>query len=125
MSGAERRAALRRGADREREAAGVVGATRTRYRQKYESAPDMTAVVLPTGEIIQVEATTRRKLPRLLVTKIQQARRYRPGCVPLVAISEFGGEALAVLPLRDLARILGLQPKQLGEQLGLPLGVAR
>jgi hypothetical protein len=72
--------------------------------------------------VLCAEAKTRKTLPRWLVGAVAQARGYLPGCVPLVALSELGGEPLAVLPLRDLARLLGLQPPDKGRQLTLAPG---
>jgi hypothetical protein len=63
------------------------------------------------------EAKTRKKLPRWLVAALAQARRYVRGSVPCVVLSELGGEPLAVLPLADLAMLVGIRAPRDGEQL--------
>ena len=98
----------RRAARREREAADVLGGERVRYRPRYVSAPDVRAVVLPSGVVLSVEVKTRKRLPSLLAAALEQARRYQPSAVPCAVVSETGGRALAVLDLRDLALLVGL-----------------
>ncbi|MDP9035705.1 MAG: hypothetical protein M3O50_12945 [Myxococcota bacterium] len=114
MSGAQRR-----GARRELEVAKQLGSRRVR-RQRFEALPDVEPVRLSDGTMLVAESKTRAKLPRWLVGAIAQARRYLPSAVPLVVLSELGGEPLALLPLRDLARLLGLRPS-VGQQLPLSL----
>lgn len=107
-----------RAARREREAASLLGSRRV-HRGRYERAPDVEPVRLADGTVLVPEAKTRKALPRWLVAAVGQARGYLPGAVPLVVLSELGGEPLAVLPLQDLARLLGLQPPKRGAQLPL------
>jgi hypothetical protein len=107
-----------RAARREREAAALLGSRRV-HRHRYERAPDVEPVRLADGTVLVAESKTRKALPRWLVRAVAQARSYLPGCVPLVALSELRGEPLAVLPLRDLARLLGLRPPDKGVQLTL------
>src|SRR5438105_7250232 len=52
------RRALARSASRERQAAELLGTTRTR-RSRYESAPDVAPVTLPCGIVLQAEVKTR------------------------------------------------------------------
>jgi hypothetical protein len=107
-----------RAARRERQAATLLGSRRV-HRGRYERAPDVEPVRLADGTVLVAESKTRKALPRWLVGAIAQARGYLPGCVPLAVVSELGGEPLAVLPLRDLARLLGLQPPDKAQQLPL------
>lgn len=102
----------------EHRAALTLGGERVK-RRRGESAPDVRPVRLPNGELLQPECKTRRRLPRLVMAALDQARGYLPGAVPVAIISEKGGEAIACLPLRDLARLLGLQPEIAGQQLTL------
>jgi hypothetical protein len=112
-------AAHRRAARREREAAQALGTSRVRYRPRYQPAPDCVPIRLPDGTVITPESATRGHLPRWLLAKVAQARRYVPGAVPCVVLSETGGEALALVPLRDLARLIGIRSPRAGEQLSL------
>jgi hypothetical protein len=110
-------AAHRRGARREQQAADMLGTTRTKYRGRFESAPDVTPVRLKNGNILVCEVATRARLPQWQLAKLAQAERYSPG-VPLVVLSELRGEPLALLRLRDLVRLLGLSDDE-GPQLRL------
>jgi hypothetical protein len=103
---------------RERQAAELLGSRRVR-RERYESAPDVEPVRLEDGTVLVPESKTRKALPRWLVGAVAQARAYVAGCVPLVIVSELGGEPLALLPLRDLARLVGIRAPRVGEQLVL------
>ena len=108
-----------RAARREREAARILGAERTRYRARYQTAADMTAVRLPSGDLLQAECKTRARLPRWIVDGLRQAARYTPGAVALLVVSERGGAPIAILSLHELARLLDLQPPEPGQQLAL------
>ena len=112
-------ASHRRAARREREAAEQLGTERVRFRPRFVAAPDVLPVVLPSGDVLQAEAKTRKRLPRLIVDALAQATRYAPGAVPVAILSQTGGAAIACLPLADFARLLGLQPPKPGEQLAL------
>jgi hypothetical protein len=109
-------AAHRRAAAREREAAQVLGSTRV-HRRRGERAPDVQPIRLSDGSVLVAEAKTRKRLPQWLTAAIKQARRYHRGCVPLVVLSEMGGPALAILPLVDLAQLVGLRAPRDAEQL--------
>jgi hypothetical protein len=74
---------------------------------------------LPDGTVLQPESKTRGKLPKWIVDAVEQARGYLPGAVPLVVLSETGGEPLGMLPLRDLSRLLGLRCAEGATQLAL------
>jgi len=108
----------RRAARRELEAARILQTERV-HRRRYQRAPDVRPVRLDTGDVLTVEVKTRGKLPAWLVGALAQAERYLPGGIPVVALSATGGPPLAVLPLADLARLLGLQPREVGQQLPL------
>lgn len=104
-----RKTAHARAARREREAAELLGTQRI-HRGRYESAPDVAPVTLPCGLVLQAEVKTRRRMPALIAKAIEQARRYAPSAVPAVVLSETGGEALLVLPLRSFRTIAGVHP---------------
>lgn len=96
----------RRAARREREAANALGVRRV-HRSRYESAPDVEPLTLPNGVVIQAEVKTRGRLPALVRNAIAQARKYAPpGVVPLAILSETGGEAVAVVPLRAFVELI-------------------
>ena len=97
-----------RAARRERQAAELLGTTRV-HRSRYESAPDVAPVTLPCGVRLTIEVKTRARLPALVTKAIAQAAGYgRPDDVPMVVLSQTGGEPMAVLPLRAFRRIAGL-----------------
>ncbi len=51
---------------------------------------------------------------------IGQARSYLPDAIPVAVLAETGSkEPIACLPLRALARLLGIAPPIDGEQLAL------
>jgi hypothetical protein len=104
----------RRAIAREREAAQTLGVERV-HRSRYQRAADTAAVRLPTGDTLQPEVKTRKRAPKLVLDALAQARRYLPGAIPVAIISQRGGEAIACIPLRDLARLLGLQPLREGQ----------
>jgi hypothetical protein len=93
--------------------------TRRVQRSRFQRAPDVEAVRLPSGETLQPEVKTRARAPRLVLDALDKARAYLPGAIPVAVISQTGGEAIACLPLRDLARLLGITAAVAGEQLAL------
>ncbi len=114
--------AHRRAARRELQAARVLGSDRV-HRRRGERAPDVVPLRLADGTTLVPEVKTRERLPRWLLGAIAQARSYVRGAVPIVVLSETGGPPLAVLPLTDLAQLVGLRHAKDGEQLllvGLP-----
>jgi hypothetical protein len=113
----------RRGARRERQAAEILKTTRV-CRMRGERAPDVVPLRFENGSVVVPESKTRAKLPKWLNAALAQARGYHPGAVPLVVLSETGGPALALLPLADLAMLVGLRAPRDGEQL-LLLGGSR
>lgn len=113
-------AAHRRAARRERQAARVLGTTRTTHRPRFTPAPDVAPLTLPSGERLSVEVKTRKRLPSLLRRALEQARGYAPGATPLAVVSETGGRALVVLELGAFARIAGLEPSALSRPSGRP-----
>jgi hypothetical protein len=96
-----------RAAAREREAAKILGSKRVVGR-RYEKAPDMEPVVLPSGDRLICECKTRAKLPSLLVKALAQAASYDSTAIPIAVISQTGGHALAVIDLRAFAKLLGI-----------------
>jgi hypothetical protein len=120
MSNVHRRAARREG-----QLADALGTERTKYRGRFEKAPDVAPVRLSSGFVIQGESKSKKKLPAWLVAAVEQAAGYTPGALPLVSLYELGsGEPLAVLRLRDLCLLLGLEAPPAGEQLSLAARVA-
>lgn len=99
----------RRAARRELEAAKSFGVRRTQYRLRFDSRPDIELVRLACGVTLSVEVKSRKQLPKLLTNALAQAQRYEPAAHPAVVISELGGEALVVLPLRVFREIAGLR----------------
>jgi hypothetical protein len=61
------------------------------------------------GTVVVPEVKTRKKHPKWLVAAVNQARGSLAGATPIVVVSETGGEALAVVPLADFVRLVGLQ----------------
>lgn len=113
-----------RAANREREAARIFGTQRV-VRKTKECAPDAVAFRLENGDVVQPEVKNgMKRLPRTLVKALEQARRYSPRAVPIAVFSDVGGEAIACVPAKDLARWMGVAPEKLNVQLSLPLGGA-
>lgn len=98
-----------RAARREREAAAALGSKRV-LRSRYESAPDVEPVVLPSGHTLSVEVKTRARLPALLTRALEQAAGYKPDAIPCVVLSATGGAAVVVLPLAAFTAIVGVSP---------------
>jgi hypothetical protein len=101
--------ARRRGKDLERRAASVLGVRRC--LRGGTSSPDLDPVVLPSGRRLIVEAKSRSALPAIVTEALAQARRYARDehDVPVGVIARRGGVAVAVLDLRDLAALLGIE----------------
>lgn len=113
-------AAHRRGAHSEQRLADALGTSRVKYRPKFAKAPDVLPVRLPNGFLLQGESKAKKKLPKWLFDAIAQAESYTPNAIALVSLTQLGSaEALAVLRLRDLLLLLGLQQPAAGEQLSL------
>ena len=113
-------ASSRRAADRERQAAAILGTERIK-RSRFEKAADVKLVVLEDGTMLQPEIKTRKKLPTYLAKALAQAASYAPkGAVPVAVISEHGGSALVVLDARSFARIAGITKPEPTDQLTLP-----
>jgi hypothetical protein len=83
------------------------------HRQRGERAPDVRAVVLPSGEVLGPEVKSRKRLPRVLVGALEQASRYYPAAIPVALVAELGGRMLAVLDARSFARLVGVAPEAL------------
>jgi hypothetical protein len=99
----------RRAAKLERDAAKVMGGKRVANRPRFVRAPDIEPIRLASGEVLQLEAKSRKRLPAVILKALLQAERYCAGAVPVGVVKEVGGRALAVLHLRDLARLLGIE----------------
>jgi hypothetical protein len=110
-------AAHRRGARREQQVADVLGTTRIKYRPRYQRSPDVIPIRFADGTVVVPESKTRKRLPKWLLAAVAQARAYVVGAVPCVVLSETGGEPLALVPLTDLAMLVGLRSPKDGEQL--------
>jgi hypothetical protein len=73
--------------------------------------PDVAPIRLPSGEVLIPEAKSRKRLPRLLVDALEQARRYAPGATPIVVVREVGSRALVALELEAFVRLVGVAPE--------------
>lgn len=93
----------------EKTTADVLGTKRVR-RSRFQKAPDVFAVTLPSGHTLQAECKTRKRLPGLVLEALKQAKGYTPGAIPVAVIRQKGGRAIACLDLRVLAGLLGLAP---------------
>lgn len=126
-----------RAAAREREAAKIFGSKRFVRTTPKGRAPDVLPFTLETGEIVQPEVKNgMKRLPRELVKALEQARSYAPDAVPMAVFSDVGGEAIACVPAKALARWLKVAPETLNDgavrkrkatrkrfvQMDLPLG---
>lgn len=100
--------AHQRAARLERTAAKTLGTKRVTHRPRYQPAPDVEAIELPSGERLQAEAKSRKRLPRLIVDALAQAQRYARGAAPLAVLRQHGGKAIGCMWLDDLARLLGV-----------------
>jgi hypothetical protein len=98
----------KRAARRELQAARLLGVAR-QQRLRFESKPDLAPLLLRCGITLQCEVKTRKKLPRLLVTALAQAKRYEPEAIPAAILSETGGQPIICLPLRDFQKIAGIE----------------
>lgn len=107
----------RRGARREEQVANILRTTRTKNRPRFVRAPDVQPIRFADGTVVVPESKTRKTLPKWLVAAIAQASAYVDGAVPLVVLSQTGGEPIACLPLVDFAMLVGLRERQDGEQL--------
>ncbi len=102
----------RRAADRERQAARILGVERVKRKSRYESAPDIKLVTLKDGTRLAPEVKTRKSLPKYLSSALSQAASYAPkGAEPVAVISAKGGRALVVIDAKAFARIAGLEPE--------------
>lgn len=109
--------AHRRAADRERQAAALLGTKRVK-RSRFESAPDCEPVSLPCGVVLAPEVKTRKRLPKLITAALAQAERYGPpGSIPVAILSATGGEPLLVMGLRAFRRIAALEPAEPSAQI--------
>jgi hypothetical protein len=104
-------------ARRERQAARSIGSARV-TRAIGESAPDVRPVQLPSGELLQAEVKSRRRLPGLVVRALAQAagyaRRATSRAVPCAIVFQHGEQGgIACVRLGDFARLVGLDVEQL------------
>lgn len=112
-----------RAAARERKCARIFGTNRVVRKTRKGRAPDNEPFRLANGDIVQPEVKNgMKRLPRVLVKALEQARSYAPKVIPIAVFSDVGGEDIACVPAKDLARWMGVAPEKLNVQLGLPLG---
>lgn len=100
----------------------LTGAKRVKHRPRYAKLPDLWPLVIPSGETLQFESKAGANVvPKKLLKDIAQARSYSPHAVPVAVYSDVGeSESIACLPLKDLARLLGLRVTKCDEgQLAL------
>ena len=101
--------ASRRGADLERATAKALGGKRV-HRARCESAPDIEAIELPSGLVVQCECKARAALPVLVTDALDQARKYAPaGAIPVAVLRAKGAAPMVVLSLDHFALIAGVQ----------------
>lgn len=112
-------AGSRRAARGEQRVADAVDGERVKNRPRFASAPDILPRRLPTGEVLQLEVKSTKRLPKRVLAALEQARRYTPSAIPIAVFVPFGGRAIACLALEDLARLVGLRAAPIGEQLAL------
>lgn len=110
--------ASRRGAALEERAAKLIGSKRV-HRKRGESKPDVYPLQLSNGITLLIEAKHRAKIPVLIKQALAQAAKYAPDCIPIAAINEYGGQAIAVLWFHDLCKLVGTQPLNLPQQPSL------
>lgn len=113
MTPQDRRRAQRRGSSLERTAAAALGSRRVARIGSKRREPDLAPIVLATGETLVAECKSRKRLPRLLVEALEQARRYAPGAVPIAVLREAGSRALVALELEAFVRLTGIAPEVL------------
>lgn len=102
-----------RAARRERQTAAALGTSRV-HRKRGERAPDVLPIHLRCGVDVQPEVKSRKRLPYLVTSALRQAEGYQPDAMPLAVIFESGtGDGLAIVRLRDFARVTGLDVAQL------------
>jgi hypothetical protein len=117
--------ASQRAARLEERTASVLKTTRVRRRHRGESAPDTFPITLASGAVLQPEAKSRKRLPKLLTDALAQAKRYAVAAIPVAILREHGGRALVALDLDAFAMLVGIKPLQLPKQPALPLGGSR
>ncbi len=115
-------AAHDRGAALEEAVARLVHGARVKGRPRYLGGPDVWAIALPCGRLIQLEAKHRKAIPAYVREGLVQCRRYSPDAVPCVVIREYRGEMIACLPLADFAELVGLRPQTLPAQGTIAFG---
>ena len=104
-----RSCASRRGAELERTAAKVLGGQRV-HRSRFESAPDLAPIELPSGLVLLCECKARATLPVLVTDALDQARAYAPaGAIPVAVLRAKGAAPIVVLSLEHFALIAGAQ----------------
>ena len=75
----------------------------------YVAQPDIWPIKLRSGDVLQLDCKAgEKRTPRAVLKAIAQAERYTPTAVPVAVFGDIGGEPIACLPLRDLARLLGI-----------------
>ncbi len=102
----------------EQRAAKALGGVRVK-RKRGQSAPDVWAVRLPNGELLQPECKSRKRKSKVVEDALVQAARYTPAAIPVAVISSRGGRAIACVYLDDFAMLVGAQPIESWKQLAL------
>lgn len=102
-------ATSKRAARRERQAAAALGTKRV-LRARGESAPDFLPVKTSTGATLGPEVKSRKRLPRLVTSALDQARRYFGSrAIPIAVLYELGARrGIVCLDLAMFAALVGL-----------------
>jgi hypothetical protein len=110
----------RRVADVERRAAKLVKTKRNTWRKRHEKKADMPPIRAWNGDAIQCDAKSKRTaISKRVRADLDACRAYSPHAIPVLLVYPLGGEPIAILPAADFARLAGIQPPQVGEQLVL------
>jgi hypothetical protein len=102
----------------ERRAAKALGGVRVK-RRRGQKAPDIWAVRLPSGELLQPECKSRKRKSKLVEDALVQAANYTPTAIPVAVISSRGGRPIACVYLDDFAKLVGTKELEPWKQLAL------
>lgn len=102
----------------EHRAALALGGVRVK-RKRGQRAPDVWAVRLPSGEVLQPECKSRKRKSKVVEDALVQAAGYTPSAIPVAVISSRGGRAIACVYLDDFTKLVGAQELDSWKQLPL------
>lgn len=110
-------------ADRaEERAAKTLGVVRVGGKRKRESVPDTMPVRLADGRLLQPEVKSRKNLPKMLMSALEQARRYAPTSEPIAVFYARGvKKGIVVLDADLFVELVGIREPAAKRQLELCL----